>query len=217
MAVADAARLTGIKRVIHISTFGAYNWRKITESPVVEDNLLGAGSAYSNSKVSQEMILEAYALDAGFDLFMLRLANVFGVGHFWAGSGGGQKVQDLVIAGITGKPARIPEEQTMDFVYLYAKDCGRAVDICATIDQQPSECVFNIAYPVVTSFNNLVAIIKDQLPNLRVDIIPGEPPVNRGAALDITRAKEMLGWEPEFSMADAFADYAADLKAQLDK
>jgi nucleoside-diphosphate-sugar epimerase len=217
MAVADAARLTGIKRVIHISTFGAYNWRKITESPVVEDNLLGAGSAYSNSKVSQEMILEAYALDAGFDLFMLRLANVFGVGHFWAGSGGGQKVQDLVMAGITGKPARIPEEQTMDFVYLYAKDCGRAVDICATIDQQPSERIFNIAYPVVTSFNDLVTIIKDQLPNLRIDIIPGEPPVNRGAALDITRAKEMLGWEPEFSMADAFADYAADLKVQMDK
>ena len=127
MAVADAARLTGIKRIIHISTFGAYNWRKITESPVVEDNLLGAGSAYSNSKVSQEMILEAYAQDAGFDLFMLRLANVFGVGHFWAGSGGGQKVQDLVMAGITGEPAKIPEEQTMDFVYLYAKDCGRAV------------------------------------------------------------------------------------------
>ena len=121
------------------------------------------------------------------------------------------------MAGITGKPGRIPEEQTMDFVYLYAKDCGRAVDICATIDQQPSERIFNIAYPVVTSFNDLVTIIKDQLPNLRVDIIPGEPPVNRGAALDITRAKEMLGWEPEFSMADAFADYAADLKVQMDK
>ena len=121
------------------------------------------------------------------------------------------------MAGITVEPARIPEEQTMDFVYLYAKDCGRAVDICATIDQQPAERVFNIAYPVVTSFNDLVAIIKDQLPNLRVDIIPGKPPVNRAAALDIPRAKEMLGWEPEFSMEDAFADYAADLKTQMDK
>ena len=91
------------------------------------------------------MIIEAYAIDSGFDLFMLRLGNVFGVGHFWGGSGGGQKVQDLVMAGITGKPAKISEEQTMDFVYLYAKDCGRAIDVCATIDA-PSENVFNIAY-----------------------------------------------------------------------
>ena len=216
MAVANAARLTDIKRVIHISTFGAYNWRKITESPVVEDNLLGAGTAYSNSKVSQEMILEAYAEDAGFELFMLRLANVFGVGHFWAGSGGGQKVQDLVMAGITGQPAKIPEEQTMDFVYLYAKDCGRAIDMCATIDA-PSEKVFNIAYPVTTSFEELVAVITDQLPNLRVDIVPGIPPVNRAAPLDISRAKDMLGWEPEFSMQDAFADYVADLRVQLEQ
>jgi nucleoside-diphosphate-sugar epimerase len=161
------------------------------------------------------MILEAYSQDAGFDLFMLRLANVFGVGHFWAGSGGGKKVQNLVMAGITGEVARIPEEQTMDFVYLYSKDCGRAIDICATVDQPP-ERVFNIAYPFVTSFENLVSIIKDQLPNLRVEIIPGVAPRNRGSALDIERAKNMLGWEPEFSIEEAFADYTADLKAQLD-
>ncbi len=215
-AVADAARLTGVRRIVHISTFGAYNWRKITENPVAEDNLLGAGTAYSNSKVSQEMILEAYAQDAGFDLFMLRLGNVFGVGHFWAGSGGGQKVQDLVMAGITGEPAKIPEEQTMGFVYLYAKDCGRAINICATIEQPP-ERVFNVAYPFATSFDDLVAVIKDQLPDLRVEIIPGVAPLNRAASLDISRAKEMLDWEPEFSMADAFADYIADLKAQMNK
>ena len=214
LAVADAARLTGIKRIVHISTFGAYDWRKITEGPVVEDNLMGQGTAYSNSKVSQEMILEAYAADAGFDLFMLRLGNVFGVGHFWAGSGGGQKVQDLVMAGITGETARIPEEQTMDFVYLYAKDCGRATDIAATIDA-PSENRFNIAYPFVTSFDDLVAAVKAQLPNLNVEIIPGTPPVNRALPLDITRAEDKLGWEPQYTMEEAFADYIADLRAQM--
>ena len=215
-AVADAARLTGIKRVVHISTFGAYDWRKVGKGPIVEDDLLGTGTAYSNSKVAQEMIIEAYALETGFDLFMLRLGNVFGVGHFWGGSGGGQKVQDLVMAGITGEPAKIPEEQTMDFVYLYAKDCGEAIDICATIDS-PTENVFNIAYPVTTSFDELVEIISEQLPNLRVDIVPGNPPVNRAAPLDISRAKDMLGWEPKFSMKDAFEDYVADLRVQLEQ
>ncbi|MEE2955548.1 MAG: NAD(P)-dependent oxidoreductase [Pseudomonadota bacterium] len=213
-AVADAARLTGVKRVVHISTFGAYDWRKITQGPVREDNLLGTGTAYSNSKVAQEMIIEAYGLEAGFDVFMLRLGNVFGVGHFWGGSGGGQKVQDLVMAGITGEPAKIPEEQTMDFVYLYAKDCGRAIDICSTITP-PTENVFNIAYPFVTSFDELVTLIKDQLPDLRVEIVSGTPPVNRAEPLDIARAKEMLEWEPEFPMEDAFADYIADLRTQL--
>jgi nucleoside-diphosphate-sugar epimerase len=118
------------------------------------------------------------------------------------------------MAGITGETAKIPEEQTMDFVYLYAKDCGRAIDIAATIDA-PAEKVFNIAYPYVTSFDELVAAVRAQLPNLKVDIVPGTPPLNRALPLDITRAREMLDWEPQFSMEDAFADYIADLTTQM--
>jgi len=212
--VAEAARLTGLRRVVHISTFGVYDWRRITSGPVGEEAPRGSGAAYSNSKASQELILEAYQADAGFELIMLRLANVFGVGHFWGGSGGGQKVQDLVMAGITGEPARIPEEQTMDFVYLYAADTGRAIDIAATI-AAPEEKIFNIAYPFVTSFDDLVAAIKSQLPDLRVEIVPGASPLNRAIPLDIDRARRVLGWMPEFDMDAAFADYIADLKAQI--
>jgi len=53
------------------------------------------------------------------------------------------------------------------------------------------------------------------LPNLKVEIVPGTPPLNRALALDVTRAREMLNWEPQFSMGDAFADYVADLKTQM--
>ncbi len=102
----------------------------------------------------------------------------------------------------------------MDFVYLYSKDCGRAIDMCATTDAQ-KEQIFNIAYPYVTSFDELVAAVRKHLPNLKVEIVPGTPPLNRALALDITRAKEMLDWEPQFSMQDAFADYIADLKTQM--
>ena len=75
--------------------------------------------------------------------------------------------------------------------FLYAKECGRAIDICSTITP-PTENVFNIAYPFITSFDDLVTQIKDQLPDLRVEIVSGTPPVNRAEPLDISRAKEML-------------------------
>jgi nucleoside-diphosphate-sugar epimerase len=41
------------------------------------------------------------------------------------------------------------------------------------------------------------------------------PPVNRAIPLDISRAGEALGWKPEYSLSDAFADYIADMKAQM--
>ena len=51
----------------------------------------GSGAAYSNSKAAQEMILEAYRIQCGFEAAVLRPGNVFGMGHFWGGSGGGEK------------------------------------------------------------------------------------------------------------------------------
>ena len=214
MAVANAVRLTDVRRLVHISTFGAYDWRKIKTGPVVEDSHLGSGAPYSNSKVAQEKILEAYAINSGFELVMLRLANAFGVGHFWGGSGGGQKVQDLVKAGLTGKVAKIPEEQTMDFVYVYAKDVGHAIDLAMTRGTL-SETIFNIGYEKVHSFEELVKGIKSYLPDLRLEIIPGKAPENRALPLDCSRAKEILSWAPEYKFEDAIKDYAKDLRKKL--
>ena len=214
MNVAEAVRLTGVKRLVHISTFGVYDWRRIETGPVAEDEPRGQGTAYSNSKAAQELIFEAYARQYGFELAMLRPANVFGVGHFSAGSGGGRKVQDLVVAGITGEPARIAQEQTMDFVYLYARDVGRAVDLAATV-KLPEKPVFNVGYDFVTTFDELVAAIRSQLPALKVEIVPGTPPVSRTVPLDVSAAARHLGWTPGFTLEDAFADYVAELKAAM--
>lgn len=210
MNVAEAVRLGGVKRLVHISTFGAYDWRRIKTGPVSEDAPLGAGSAYSNSKAAQEMILEAYSRQFGFELMVIRPANVFGDGHFSAGSGGGQKIQDLVVAGLRGGRAQIPEEQTMDFVYLYEKDIGRAVDLAATV-KLPEKTVFNVGYDFVTTFDELVATVKKVLPRLDVDIVPGKKPESRSVPLDVSRAATYLGWKPEFDMEAAFADYARAL------
>lgn len=215
MAVAEAVRLTGVKRLIHISTFGVYDWRRPTTAPITEDFGRGTGTPYSNSKASQELILEAYQRQYGFDTVVLRPANVFGVGHFWGGSGGGRKVQDLVEAGIRGTTARIPEEQTMAFEYVYEKDMGHALELAATRDL-PGYSVFNIGVGEVTSFERLIELIKMALPNLKVEIVPGRAPVSRDQHMDISHAAEVLGWTPGYTLEEGFADYANDLKAYLD-
>ncbi|MBB42328.1 MAG: hypothetical protein CMM44_01035 [Rhodospirillaceae bacterium] len=211
LSIANAVRLTGIQRVVHISTFGAYDWRKIKTGPVKEDNFLGSGAPYSNSKVAQEKIWEAFAINADFKVVMLRLANTFGVGHFWSGSEGGKKFQDLLLAGIKGETAKIPEEQTMDFSYVYSKDVGRAIDQAMLADS-PKEIVFNIGYEVIHSFNDLVLGAQKHLPNLKVEIVPGTKPVNRALPLDCSRARKVLDWLPEYNFDEAIEDYVYDLR-----
>ena len=210
--VAEAVRLTGVRRLVHLSTFGVYDRRRKSSGPMAEDFPRGGGRGYGNYKVAKELILEAYAQAHGFELIMLRPANVFGFGHFWSGSGGGRKMQDLLEAGLDGKTARIDSAETMANEYIYAKDMGRAVDLAATV-ALPAETVFNIGNGVVTPFEDVLGAVKALFPSLKHEVTPGEPPKSKSDPLDISRAKRHLGWEPRFSIRSAFEDFLAELKA----
>lgn len=209
--VAEAVRLTGVRRLVHTSTFGVYDARRGMHEAITESFPRGPGRGYGNSKVAKELILEAYQRKYGFELVMLRPANVFGLGHFWSGSGGGEKMQALMEAGVTGGTARIPQAETIANEYVYAKDVGRAVDL-ATTAKTPASMVFNIGSGVVTPFDTLVSTVRGLFPNLQIEIEPGEPPKSKGQPLEISAAKRELGWAPQFTLETALQDYAADLR-----
>lgn len=214
MNVAEAVRLTDCRRLVHISTFGVYDWRRSAPEPVEETFYRGSGVPYGNSKVAKELLLEAYRNIYNFELMVVRPANVYGLGHFWSGSGGGEKIQALLMSGLKGEPARIPQEQTMAFEYVYCKDLGRAVDLAATVPM-PEHNVFNVGEGKVTQFQEIVDIVKKLLPKCTVEILPGKVPVSRTQHLNISRAKKYLGWEPQYTMENGFKDYIEDLKKTL--
>src|SRR3954451_15586462 len=210
--VAEAVRLCGVRRLVHISTFGVYDRRREANAPVTEDFPRGGERGYGNYKVAKEMILEAYANAHRFELIMLRPANVFGVGHFWSGSSGGQKMQRLIEAGLEGRTAKIPSSETMANEYIYGKDMGRAIDLAATV-AMPPQTIFNIGNGVVTSFDDVLAAVRKVCPDVKYEVEPGEPPHSKQAPLDISAAKRHLGWTPRFSIESAFQDYLAELKS----
>ena len=210
--VCEAVRLTGVKRLVHISTLSVYNRRLEGSTPISEDFPRGEGFPYGNSKVAKELMLEAYQRLYGFELIVLRLANVYGLGHFWGGSAGGGKIQTLLEKGIRGETARIPQEQTMSFEYIYFKDVGRAIDLAATVPL-PAKTVFNIGTGQVLTFDELTKAARRALPNLKIEIMPGKPPrLSVSQPMDCSRAKEFLSWEPQFTMDQAFEDYTQELK-----
>ena len=77
----------------------------------------------------------------------------------------------------------------------------------------PKKNLFNIGNGDLTTFDDLTDIARSLLPKLDIEIIPGEPPSSHTQPLDISAAKEHLGWEPEYSLEAAFEDYIEDLKA----
>jgi nucleoside-diphosphate-sugar epimerase len=198
--VAEAVRLTGVKRLVQISTFGVYDRRQGEPNPIDEDFRRGPGEPYGNSKVAKELMVEAYQRMFGFELIVLRLANVYGVGHFAGGSGGGEMVQNMLQTGIKGGVVKI------------AQEVGRALDKAATTPLK-EPVTLNIGTGVVISFDNLVATAEKLLPKLQVEIIPGTKPRSAKQPMVIKKAKEVLGWQPDFDIEAGFKDYIEELKA----
>ncbi len=212
--VAECMRLLGLRRLVHISTFGVYDTRRPATGKVTEDFPRGAGRGYGNLKVAKEVLLEAYADLHGFELIMLRPANVYGAGHFWSGSSGGAKMQALLEAGLSGTRARISSAETMANEYVYARDMGRAVDLALTVPM-PAQSVFNIGNGYVSPFDAVVAAVRHHCPDLAYEVEPGPPPKSKSAPLSIEAARQYLGWAPQFDLDAGFADYLRELKAMI--
>jgi nucleoside-diphosphate-sugar epimerase len=211
--VAEAVRLTGVKRLIQISTFGIYDRRQGEPSAIDENFRRGPGEPYGNSKVAKELMVEAYQRMYGFELIVLRLANVYGVGHFAGGSGGGEMVQNMLQTGIKGGVVKIPQEVARDFEYVYYKDLGRALDKSAAVPLS-SPVTLNIGTGVVVKFEELCTLAEKLLPKLQVELIPGTKPRSAKQPMVIQKAKEVLGWSPEYDMEAGFKDYIEELKAR---
>jgi len=210
--VLEAVRLAGVRRLVHISSLSVYDQRRDCPAPLCEDFPRGNGRLYDNTKAAKELMVEAYQRLYGFEVIALRLAKLYGLGNFHGGSSGGRLIQTLVQCALRGEVARVPRPLTTDFEYVYAKDVGRAVDIAATIPP-PAQTHFNIGSGEVLTFEELVRAIRRVLPSLEVEVQPGPPPpLQVKQPLDLSRAREMLGWEPRYTMEAGFRDFVADLE-----
>src|SRR5262249_60400922 len=107
-------------------TLGVHDRRRQANAPLAEQFPGGGARGHGNYKGARELILEGYAAAFGFELIMLGPANVFGLGHFWSGSSGGQKMHNLIVAGLDGTRVRVPASETVANEYGDAKDVGRA-------------------------------------------------------------------------------------------
>jgi nucleoside-diphosphate-sugar epimerase len=180
-------------------------------APPKEDFPRGEGRGYGNFKVAKELILEAYQRKYGFELIILRLGLVYGVGHFWSGSSGGEKMQDLVEAAAHDTVAKIAASDMKADEYVYAKDIGRAIDIAATVPM-PKERIFNIGSGELMQFNAVIDTVRKLVPTLKVEIEQGKPGESHAYAMDISRAKQVLDWAAQYTLETGIADYLAELK-----
>lgn len=221
--VLEAARLMGAERVVFTSSKGAYGditgeHGHPTYKPVDEDYPKNPNSVYGVTKFACEGFGEYYSDRYGIGFIALRFANTFGPGKTVERHGSFTIPGSMLEYALMGKTVSIPQGGESKDDLLYYKDVAKSV-VLACFAENANHRVFNIGMGKPFSPHDVAAAVRKIVPEARIEIGPGldykyggKHP-NRGyCVFDTKRAKEDLGFTPDYPLEEAIRDYAFELK-----
>jgi UDP-glucose 4-epimerase len=204
----EGAAEGGVRRVVFASSGGVvYGDPEVIPTPETAPKL--PISPYGVSKLSGEYYLRALAALSDFEGVSMRYANVFGPRQDPKSEAG--VVSIFVSRLLAGQPLIVfgDGRQTRDYVFV--KDVARANVLASSVpvarNGDLDSSAFNIATSVERSVLEIAASvgsIMGQKPKLEFsDPRPGE--LFR-SALDVSKAKAVLGWTPQQRFEDGLRE-----------
>jgi UDP-glucose 4-epimerase len=200
VVVLDQARRAGVKRVVFAASSSAYG--DTPTLPKHEEMPASPMSPYAVTKLTCEKYMSVFASLYGLETVSLRYFNVFGPNQLPEGPYAAA-IPRFVHASLTGSPITVfgDGEQTRDFCFV--DNAVSANLLAADSRRKLSGEVVNVAGGRRISLNELIAEIGRVLGKpLDVRYVEPRPGDVRHSLADISRAKELLGYEPRVKWED---------------
>ena len=200
--ILEAARHSGVKRIIFASTAASYGDVTEDKLPIREEGTLAPMSFYGLTKVVAEKYLKLYHDLYGLDYVALRFANVYGERQGDTGEGGVISIFAKRIAKDQGITVFGDGKQTRDFIY--AGDIAAGIIGAMTTDK--ANTVYNLSNQTETSLLELIdlmakAVGKAVEPQFAA---PREGDINRSMLRNEAAVKN-LNWQPQMDLAEGLA------------
>jgi UDP-glucose 4-epimerase len=216
--VLEAARAADVERVVYTSAKGVYGpFRGEYGAPsyklVTEDHPKEPVRIYDSAKLMGEHA-GLYWATLGLDVIVLRFATTYGPGKT-ARHGKMGVTSQIVENPANGLPFHLAQggEEKDDFIYN--KDSALGLYL-ATVTKDLKSRVFNIGTGVGITLQDFARVLRRHLPGADIKIGPGlnflGSPYPMAGIYDITRARQELGYAPQFDLEAGIADYLESLK-----
>ncbi|HVY45704.1 MAG TPA: SDR family oxidoreductase [Minicystis sp.] len=210
VTVLDVARHQGVRRVVFAASSAAYG--ETPTLPKQEDMAPMPLSPYAVSKLACEHYLKVFAGLYALETVSLRYFNVFGPNQTPDGAYAAA-IPRFVDAALAGRAIQIfgDGEQSRDFCYV--DNTVRANLLAATTSNKLEGQVVNIAGGRRIELNALVRELGKHFgKELAVDHVAPRAGDVRHSLADITRARDLLGYEPLVRWEDGLAPTIAYLR-----
>ena len=193
----DVARARGVQRFVHVSTDEVYGSLG-DEGFFTEETPLAPNSPYSASKTASDLFVRAAFQTHGFPACITRCSNNYGPYQF------PEKLLPLVMANAS-EDKELPIYGDGMYVrdWLFVRDHCEA--ILAVLEKGTAGEVYNIGGNNEVANLDLVKQVLEALgkPESLITFVKDRPGHDRRYAIDASKIKRDLGWEPRFQFREA--------------
>ena len=214
MHTLDLARAKGAKFLLASTSecYGDPNVSPQSESYWGHVNPVGPRSVYDEAKRFAEALTMAYHRHHGLDTRIVRIFNTYGPRMRL---NDGRALPNFVFQALTGKPITVygDGKQTRSFCFV-----SDLIDGIYKLSQSEEHWPTNIGNPVELTIYEFAVRISSYFPNapkIIFEPLPVDDPKQR--CPDISKAKRLLGWEPNVSLEEGLKTTIAFFKDQYAK
>jgi len=198
-SVLEACRKNSVKKVIYSTSSSCYGLKNKT--PFKETADTDCLNPYSLSKHFGEKLCDLYSKLYGLSCVSLRYFNVYGprepiVGEYAPVIGLFKRQKQ------SGKPCTVVGDGMQRRDFTYVADAVRANLLCMDSFDSPGHEIFNIGMGKNYSILDIVNLVSGE----KVFIKSRKAEIRETLA-DITKAKDLLGWSPIYSLESMILSY----------
>jgi nucleoside-diphosphate-sugar epimerase len=197
--ICNAARHENIRRLVHTSSAGVYG-SVSADKPIDETHPVRCHNPYTASKLAADNVVESYHLSYDMPVSTIRIFNIFGprVSPFLV-------IPTIILQLMEGDDLKLGDlDPTRNFTYV--DDIVEAFMLMAESEAVVGEVV-NFGSPEAVTIGQLAEMIA-RLMGKEMKLVsdsqrlrPAKSEIRRVEA-DISKARELLGWQPKISLED---------------
>lgn len=169
----------------------------------------GPRSVYDEAKRFGETVTAAFVRSKGLDGRIIRIFNTYGPRM---ALDDGRVVIEFVTAALSGKPFTVFGKGTQTRSFCYVSDLIEGI-VLAMNKEDTKEEIFNLGNPdefTVLELAEKVKQITGSNSKIEFKDLPQDDPLRR--CPDISKAKNVLGWEPKISLDEGLGLLISSLK-----
>lgn len=203
----EAAKATdSVGRFLYASSsmvYGEFQYR-----PADEEHPRNPKGVYGGAKHAGETLTKSFCRNADLDYTVVRPSAVYGP------TDANRRVTKIFVdRAIAGEPLELHDggQQVLDFTYV--EDTAQGFELALLEDAGENE-TFNVTYGEGRTVEELAEVIGQHVDGVETVAKPvGDFRPKRGS-LDVSKARDLLGYEPDYSLEDGIEEYIEFVQSQ---